>query len=354
MNSAFASLPRPLVYLLAALAAVWLLPLPAVASDLCNPPNVISQPVCDMENPTGSPPRQVPNGWTPFVVAGDASYNVETSDSAAHTVFGPPSLRMQNSGGVFKAGIFTQVQVTPGAGYRASIGWGAPNSPDTFGRQLGIDPTGGADPNSPSIIWGPTHWGPGRMLNYPPPDVNIDVKARALNNTVTVFFLVDHPTSTGNDFIFIDVIALYPDESAPQVEIPPTPEPTPEPTATPEPAPAMAAIAAAPAEPLPTAIPTLEPTATPTETPTATPSPTATPTATPRPTPSPTPTATPTWTPWPTLTPPGASLSLDGAQDQLLTLARSSRPRGLLVLGLLSIWGAGLFGGSLLWIRRRH
>ncbi len=348
-------LTRPLIVTTALLAAAFWLPQPAFASHPCDPPNVIPQPVCDMQNPVGSPPRQVPSGWTPFVLAGDVWYNVETSDSGAHSVFGAPSLRMHNSGGTFKAGIFTQVQVTPGAGYRASIGWGAPNHPSHFWRQLGIDPTGGTDPNSPTVIWGPSHVGDGRILNYPPPDVNIDVKARAVSDTITVFFLVDHPTSGGDDFIFIDAIALYPDDSAPEVEIPPTPEPTatPEPESPPADA-AVAMAAAVEAQPVipPTDTPTPVPTATPTETPSPTPTPTAT--ATPSPTPTPTPTVTPTWTPWPTVTPMGAAFSFDGAQGQLLAMARSSQPRGLLVVGLLSFWGAGLFGGSLMWLRRRR
>ena len=73
------------------------------------------------------------------------------------------------------------------------------------------------------------HWGEGRILNYPPPDVNIDVKARALGDKMTVFFLTDHPDTSGDNLILIDVIALYPDESAPAVELPPTATPTPEP-----------------------------------------------------------------------------------------------------------------------------
>ncbi len=335
------------------LVSAWLwalMPVQVYASDPCNPPNVLPQPVCDMDNPTGSPPRQLPGGWTPFVLAGDVSYSVETSSGAAHTVWGPPSIRMSNSGGTFKAGIFTQVQVSVGAGYRASIAWGAPNAPDSFGRQLGLDPTGGTDPNSPSVIWGPMHFGEGRMLNYPPPDVNIDVRSRALGETMTVFFLVDHPSSTGDNFIFIDALALYPDESAPAVEIPPTaiPEPpTPEPP-TPEPV-AIAAFAApiAPTDtPVPTETPTAVPTATllPTETPTATPSPTSTP--------SPTPTAT--WTPWPTVTPAPEAAILQDAQTQIVALARQNDPSRLLAVGLLSISGAGLFGGSLLWVRRRR
>ena len=36
----------------------------------------------------------------------------------------------------------------------------------------------------------------------------------------------DHPNSSGDNLIFIDAIALYPDDSAPAVELPPTPAPT--------------------------------------------------------------------------------------------------------------------------------
>ena len=61
-----------------------------------------------------------------------------------------------NNNSPLKAGIYTQVQVNPGAGYRASVAWAAPNFPtDAWGRQLGIDPTGGTDPNGRTVIWGP-------------------------------------------------------------------------------------------------------------------------------------------------------------------------------------------------------
>jgi len=255
-----------------------LLPLPAQASEPCNPPNVIPQPVCDFDSFRGDPPRQIPNGWNEFILSGDPTYLADVD-----TFWGPPSLRIWSSGGTFKAGIYTQVPVTPGQGYRASIAWGAPNAPETFGRQLGIDPTGGTDPNSPTVIWGPMHWGPGRILNYPPPDVNIDVKARALADTITVFFLVDHPQSTGDNLIFIDAIALYPDDSAPAVEVPTnTPEPAPTATDTPlPPEPASAVAAAPPPAATDTPVPptaTPEPTAAPSATPTVTPSPSSRPT----------------------------------------------------------------------------
>lgn len=317
-------------------------PAPLLASEPCNPPNVIPQSVCDMDSFYGSPPRQIPNGWTEFVLAGDPTYMQDVD-----TYWGPPSLRIWSSGGTFKAGIHTQVPVTPGAGYRASIAWGAPNAPETFGRQLGIDPTGGTDPNGPTVIWGPMHWGPGRILNYPPPDVNIDVRARAVSSTITVFFLVDHPTSTGDNLIFVDAIALYPDESAPAVELPPTETPTPEAVAT----------VAPPEPPTPLPVPptaTSEPTATPTEMPTATPTATETPTPTPTPTPSPTASPSPTWTPWPSATPRESAVDWRRAEDEVLSLAHSARPSVLAIVGVLGLGGAGLFGSSLLYLRRRR
>lgn len=316
-----------------------LLPGPARASDLCNPPNVIPQPQCDFDNWHGSPPRQLPDGWEPFVLSGDVEYARDE-----HSFFGGGTLRMRNVGNPFKAGIYTTVPVTPGAGYRASIAWGAPNDPANTGRQLGIDPTGGTDVNAPSVIWGPIHFGDGRMLNYAPGDgPNIDLKARATSDKMTVFFLVDHPQSTGDNLIFIDVIGLYPDESAPAVEQP-TPTNTPEPaTATPEP---VVVAEVAPAIP-----PTDTPTAIPTETPTPVPTPTAT--ATPTPTSTNTPTITPTWTPWPTST-SESFLSPEGAQHQIESVAQTTGPLGLLTLGGVSMAGAAVFGGSLWWLRRRR
>ena len=37
---------------------------------------------------------------------------------------------IRSIGGTFKVAIYTQASVTPGAGYRASISWGAPNAPE--------------------------------------------------------------------------------------------------------------------------------------------------------------------------------------------------------------------------------
>ena len=230
-NSARAK--RYLLSIVAALLILTGIQQRTIASEPCDPPNVIPRSACDMDSFHAAAVGEVPDGWTEFVLSGNPTYS-EHYD----TVWGPPSLMIRTFDEAFEAGIYAQVRVQPGAGYRASISWGAPNTPDTFGRQLGLDPAGGTDPKSPTVIWGPTHWGPGRILNYPPPDVNIDVRGRAAGDTMTVFFRVDHVENPGDNLIFIDVIALYPDESAPPLETStPTPEPTTEPTTEPTPEP---------------------------------------------------------------------------------------------------------------------
>ncbi len=328
------------------LVVALLLPLPARAEgDPCGEGNLI--PNCGFDGFEGSPPRQVPSGWTPFVLSGDLSF-VQDSD----TMYAAPSLRMWSSGGTFTAGILTQVGgLQPGATYVAAIGWGGPNAPDTFGRRLGIDPTGGTDPQASTVVWGPLHYGPGRHLNYPGPysstNPNLSVSAVAQAPTMTVFVWVEHPTSTGDNLIFVDNVGLRLDSSAPVATATSTPVP---PTATPVPQ-----VAQQPVQP--TAVPTVPPTATPTATVTVTPSPTPTPTntptATPTSTPSPTatpsptvtPTASPTLRPRPTATPPSL-------------LAQASRttqrqPSLLLYTGVVSLAGAAGLSG-LLWITRRR
>ncbi len=316
------------------LGLIWLVlmfplfPLAVAASEPCEPPNVIPREVCDFDTFYGNPPRQLPSGWNPFILSGDLTYMQDVD-----TFWGAPSLRMWSNGGVFLAGIYTQVQVTPGAGYRASISWGAPNAPDAFGRQLGLDPTGGTDPQSPTVIWGPMHWGPGRILNYTNgKGPNIDVKARAQGPVMTVFFKVDHPRSTGDNVIFVDAIALYSDESAPALETP-----------TPTPVPATATFTPVPFTATPSPTPTMTPTAT--STPSPTPSPTATPTSTP--------TITPTWTPWPTATPELLAGAGAPIQADLTGFVRSLHPGTIRLLGLLGTVATGFFGSALWWIRRR-
>jgi hypothetical protein len=307
------------------LACVWLLlrsPALVLAQHGCDPGNLI--PNCDFNAFTGSPPRQVPEGFAPFILSGDVEFR-GVSGSESHSWYGASSLLM-TSGNPYVAGIYTQVSgLQPGVAYKASIGLGAPAHPTaTFGRQLGIDPTGGTDPTAPTVIWGHEHWGDARGLNYPPPDVNIDVSAIAKSPTVTVFVKVNHNAPVFNSLIYLDALSLQVDSSIPTA----VPEP---PTNTP-----------APPKPRPTAVPTdtPQPTTTPTATYTATPTPTFTATTTPSITPTPTQTYTPT--PLPTSTLPPRPRATPG-EPVAATPARSA-PQGLLFGGLAALAGAGILG----------
>ena len=329
-----------------AILVIMVLPVAVQAEgDPCSEGNLI--PNCGFDGFEGSPPRQVPSGWTPFVLSGDLTFMQDTD-----TMYAVPSLRMWSSGGTFTAGIFTQVGgLQPGATYVVAIGWGGPNEPDTFGRRLGIDPTGGTDPQAPTVVWGPLHYGPGRHLNYPGPyspgNPNLSVSAVAQGPTVTVFVWVEHPTSTGDNLIYLDNVGLRLDPSAPVATATPLPAP---PTDTPVP---QVAQQVAPPTATPTVPPTVTPTPTTTETPSPTPTATNTPTATPTYTPTPTatpsptvtPTASPTLRPRPTATPPSL----------LAQASRTTRrqPTLLLFAGLVSLAGAvGLSG--LLWFNWRR
>lgn len=323
-------------------------PTPALASGPgghgCASGNLIAN--CGMDNFVSVPQGQAPAGWTPFVISGGVAM-----DPSPDTYWGAPSIRMWSDGGTFVAGILTQVGgLTPGATYRASMGWGAPTEPDAFGRRLGIDPAGGTDPNSPGVVWGPTWRGPGRVLNDSNPGApNIDVTAVARASTVTVFVWVDHNYSTGANQIFIDAVGLYQDAAAPVVVF----------TDTPAPAPVAAPQLAAPAAPVatralpPTATATLPP-PTATDTPTATLTPTQTATATI--TPTATATATATVTPTSTLPPrPRATVSHAGAALQgEVAASDSAATSGLLAGGIGALSGSAALSIGLLLRRARR
>jgi hypothetical protein len=294
-----------------------------------------------MDNFVPIPYGQVPNGWQHFVLSGSLTF-----DPSIDTYWGAPSLRMWSDGGTFVAGVFHQIGgLTPGITYRASMGWGAPTKPDAFGRRLGIDPTGGADPNAGSVVWGPMWRGPGPVTNDDRPGFpNVDVTAVARSATVTVFVWVDHNYSMGVDEIFIDAVGLYADTTVPVPVDTPTAVPQPvqtQPTRLPVQAPPPTATRTATATATATATETATPTVTPTPSPTATASATATPTVT----------ATPSVTPSSTLPPrPPAT----AAPTQEVRAATVERPGGLLFGGLGALAGAGLLGGVVVRLRRNR
>ena len=292
---------------------------------------------------------QVPAGWSPFILSGDLDFR--PSDD---TYWGAPSLWLLSDGVPFTAGVYQQVNVSPGVVYQADAGWAASTQKD-FERKLGLDPTGGTNPLAPSVIWGASEWG---INSWP----DLTVSTRASGPVMTLFIWVHHPITYGNDWIFIDAVGLWPDASQPAATLTPTPAPTATarpPTKTPAPVPPTATLTAVPASPTPVPTQTPEPTLTPTETPT----PTLTPTSTNTPTPaSPSSTPIPTRTPLPTIvvaarvqSTSSAGFALAGASAQAPRARNSSDSSSVLLLLLASVGVLGGLGlvGTAWWLWRR-
>ncbi len=257
-----------------------MLALQTAADDSCGQPGNLTYN-CNFDHfvdrSEGGSTRIVPDGWIPWVTMGNPAFDRDDHGSAP----GAPAQRIWSDGGAWTAGLYQQVPVAQGRGYVARIDWAAPNAPD-IERRLGIDPLGGTDPMSPSVVWGSSSWEDTRM-----PDLHVSAYAQA--PTITVFVWTHHPISHGADQVFLDAVTL--------VEDPTMPSPTPKPSLTPNPSPT-------PTRSSPTRTPSPVP---PTNTPTVilpSPSPIPTDTPVPLPTDTPTVTPTPTWTATPSPIPP--------------------------------------------------
>jgi hypothetical protein len=292
---------------------------------------------------------QVPEGWWYFIISGDLEFRPSND-----TYWGAPSLWLLSDGVPFCAGIYQEVDVTPGVVYQADAGWAAVTQVD-FERKIGLDPTGGTDPRAASVVWGPSEWG----LNSWP---DLTVSARATGPKMTVFVWTHHPVTYGNDWIFIDAVGLWPDPSQPAVTLTPTPAP-PTPTRPRATRTATAVLPTVtdtptPEPPTPTLTSTPSPTVAPSETPT--PTETATSTATPTPAP-PTETPVPTRTPLPTVVPVARFVGQGSAAvgrvepgAGILAGTESSRSGLLPYLALGALGGSGLLAAVVAWLRRRN
>jgi len=288
---------------------------------------------------------QFPKGWWYYVVAGEPDFR-----KADDTYWGAPSLEIMSDGVPFTAGIYQQTQVTPGVVYQADMGWSPAGNPQNvvrdWERKVGLDPTGGTDPQAPTVIWGPN----GGDLEDKWPDLT--VSARALGSNMTLFVWVRHWASYGQDAIYLDAVGLWPDPNQPPATVTPNPSLTPTrrpPTRTPQPAPPTPTATVLPAIALPTETPL------PTETATSLPTPTWTVTASPLPpTTTPLPTATPTRTAVPVARVlPSAARP---AEKAARTKSRGDSPGGaFLYVAAGALSGAVMLGvaGVGLWARAR-
>lgn len=292
----------------------------------------------------------VANDWNPFIFGGDPpAFDLVDNENANGDSAGEYAQYIHGDGVLFDAGIYQVVQGTrPGVYYRFSVGWGRTLrdtgggkhvNTDQIERMVGIDPTGGADPHSGNVIWGPVVSAAGAGLNMS--GLTLVVPARA--DHVTVFARTRNRTSSASDKQWFDVMCLLPREDMPTA----TPD-APTSTATPEPK----SVAAAAAVPVKTPVP---PTPKP---PTATPvPPTDTPTPTLTSTPTFTPTPTDTGTPRPRRIIPTAGAESVSAEITVQGTTDAAGPPWIVggLLALAFIGGGACFGGVGLWMfLRRH
>jgi hypothetical protein len=270
---------------------------------------------------------RIPTGWWYFVLAGSPDFR-----QAEDTYWGAPSLWLVTDGVPYTAGIYQVVSVMPGLVYQTDIGWAAAacnnTTCDNMQRRLGLDPSGGTDPQAPSVVWSRIEYGADKW-----PDLT--VSARAAGPKMTVFVWVSRPASYGLDEIFLDAVGLWPDTSQPPATNTPEPTATPTrrpPTRTPIPATATAAPTDTPTPLPPTDLPTVA-------TPTNTPTPTSTPTATPVP---PTATPTPTWTPTTLAVQVARAAQLSNAEEASPALSEREQGTGSGKLFLVVAGGAGV------------
>ncbi|NPV08998.1 MAG: hypothetical protein HPY83_13675 [Anaerolineae bacterium] len=195
-----------LVLLVVAVAAIawWC---GAAAEDPCESPANLTFN-CQFDTFGAAPGGEVPTGWWPFVIAGHPAFDA-ASDTPKQ-----PALRIWSDGEGFVAGIYQEVSgVELGATYEAFIGWAVFQSEGPeMGRAVGIDPWGGTDPQSPSVVWSPEVWEKKRT--------NPELRARAVaeSDRITVFVRVNNPRTYGADQAFLDAVSLVRDESVPVME----------------------------------------------------------------------------------------------------------------------------------------
>lgn len=192
-----------------------------------------------------TPQGVVANSWNAFLINGEwPAYELADNESANGDVGGSSSQYIHGDGIRFDAGIYQVVGgVQPGASYEFSVGWAAmlrdtgggnnQKFDDVIIRRVGVDPTGGTDPRSQNMLWGPEvgTGSSGRSLNHP--DMRITFKA--LSNQVTVYVRAYNLSTGASDKVFLDVMCLLPRGDIPVETVEPTATPTPAVTEPPPP-----------------------------------------------------------------------------------------------------------------------
>jgi len=182
------------------------------------------------------------DNWRPFLVAGTEPDFGTVTGSNCHSP-DCPSLYVEAKEW-FVGGVYQQVSgVKPGAYYWANVIWltydPAGALDNTVGRRIGIDPTGGTQPNSPNVVWSQDVWVKFDDCPYKICQA-LQVEAEARNTTITVFVRIED-TWKNRPEEFPQIPAGYFDMTEKfwidDVGMKKVPPPTPTPTLTPSPTP---------------------------------------------------------------------------------------------------------------------
>jgi hypothetical protein len=187
----------------------------------------------------------VVDGWEPFVLSGEPP-NFRWVDNEQ---IDPGGSQQIFSNGTFDAGIMQTVRnLQPGTWYMFRLGYSlAAKSYDgpnvrvqTIGRKVGVDPFGGTDPRSPTVIWGPDLFDGRGALNRP----EMQMIFAARSDRATIFLrAMATDGSGGENRVWFDAICMEARPDMPPVQLPaPSPTVAPKPTpSAPAPQPAVAA-----------------------------------------------------------------------------------------------------------------
>lgn len=185
----------------------------------------------------------VPNGWTPVQLAGRPEWNSARvkftgscgSSGFAERIEGQDSMVLLAEdietpplpGKPFDAVVYQQTAVTPGVAYSLSAwmvslcgGSAIPNDCPSgvyIAKMLGIDPTGGTDPQAPSVTWvedrrnfTESRW------------ANLRLAATAQSSTITIFGRIRSPFRWHGAHAYVDAFSLVQAPTARFVNLPTT------------------------------------------------------------------------------------------------------------------------------------
>ncbi|MGB8648219.1 MAG: LysM peptidoglycan-binding domain-containing protein [Anaerolineae bacterium] len=190
-----------------------------------------------------TPYGTVADGWNPFVMNG-APPNFRWEDNEAIDPGGGQQIYSDNK---FDAGIYqTAHNLQPGMVYMFRWGYslaaksytGANVRVQTIGRQLGVDPSGGTDPHSSNVIWGPQLFDGKAAVNRP----EMQLVFGAWSDKATFYLrAIATDDSAGENRVWIDAICMETRPDIPLSALPPAarqpapPPPTPQPATPPQP-----------------------------------------------------------------------------------------------------------------------